>query len=205
MKLKKVLGLAAVAGGGFAAYRLKGKIDELKATYDDVVTFTGEQKNYDTFDGASVAVMFAGCDIDLSDAVMVGDEATLKLYGEYAGISVKVPEAWNVKVQGKEDKSGVDKQVAYDGEDTESKVLIIDYHLKFSGLQVKEAMGVYDVEIAEEDDVEAMPDPYEAEADEADLEMDEAAVVAEDPETKEEAIEEAPVAADEDATMETDI
>lgn len=203
MKLKKLLGLAAVAGGGFAAYRIKGKMDELKATYDDVVTFTGEQKRYDTFDGASIAVMFAGCDIDLSDAEMVGNEATLKLYGEYAGISVKVPEAWNVSVQGKEDKSGVDKQVAYDGEDTESKVLIIDYHLKFSGLQVKdakEAMGVYDVEIAEDDDVEAMPDPYEA-----DLEMTEEVAVEDVAETKEEAVEEDPVAADEDTTMETDI
>lgn len=175
MKIGKVLGLAALAGGGFAAYRMKGKMDDLKATYDQVIAFSGEEKDYTEFDGSSIAVMFAGLEIDLSKAEMIGDEATLKLYGEYCGIDIKVPADWNVKVEGTDEKAGVDNGVEFDGEDTESKLLIIDYDVKYAGLQIREA-GVEDVdgfkvEEADEDDAEDMPDPYEAVEVEEDLDM----------------------------------
>ncbi len=165
MKFGKVLGLAALAGGGFAAYKATSKMKELKATYDQVIAFSGEEKEYDEFDGASIAVMFAGLEVDLTNAVMVGETATLKLYGEYCGIDVKVPSEWNVKVQGIDEKAGVDNSVVYDGEDTESKLLIIDYEVKFSGLQIREGKSVtvdgYEVEEATEEDIEDMPDPYD--------------------------------------------
>ncbi len=117
MKFGKVLGLAALAGGGFAAYKATSKMKELKATYDQVIAFSGEEKEYDEFDGASIAVMFAGLEVDLTNAVMVGETATLKLYGEYCGIDVKVPSEWNVKVEGIDEKAGVDNSVVYDGQD----------------------------------------------------------------------------------------
>ena len=162
MKIGKIFGLAALAGGGFAAYKVKNKLDDLKASYDQVIAFSGEEKDYDTFDGASIAVMFAGLEIDLSHADMVGDSATLKLYGEYCGIEVKVPAYWNVKVQGTDEKAGVDNSVVYDGEDSESKLLIIDYNIKYAGLEIREGRKEedYEVEDATEDDPEEMPDPY---------------------------------------------
>ena len=172
MKIGKVLGLAALAGGGFAAYKTTSKMNELKATYDQVIAFSGEEKEYDEFDGASIAVMFAGLEVDLTKAVMVGDTATLTLYGEYCGIDVKVPSEWNVKVTGTDERAGVDNSVVYDGEDTSSKLLLIDYEVKYAGLQIREGKSAtvdgYEVDEAKEDDVEAMPDPYdEVEGEEA--------------------------------------
>lgn len=162
MKIGSVIGLAALAGGSFAAYRVKSKMDELKATYDQVIAFSGEEKDYDEFEGASIAVMFAGLEVDLTRAVMIGDSATLKLYGEYCGIDVKVPAHWNVKVEGTSDKAGVDNSAVYDGEDTESKLLIIDYDVKYAGLQVREGKHEEDeIDEALEDVLESMPDPTE--------------------------------------------
>ena len=178
MKIGRVLGLAAIAGGGFAAFRVKSKMNELKATYDQVIAFSGEEKEYDEFDGASIAVMFAGLEVDLSKAEMVGDSATLKIYGEYCGIDIKVPAHWNVKVEGIDEKAGVDNSVEFDGEDDTSKLLIIDYDIKYAGLQIREgkaADDAYDVDEMDEDDPEAMPDPNEEvvveEAPEMDLEF----------------------------------
>lgn len=164
MKIGRVLGLAALAGGGFAAFKVKNKIDELKATYDQVITFSGEEKEYDVFDGAAIAVMFAGLELDLSHAEMVGESATLKIYGEYCGIEIKVPAYWNVKVEGQDEKAGIDNNVVYDGDDTVSKLLIIDYDIKYAGLEIREGRREegegYEVEDAKEDDPVAMPDPY---------------------------------------------
>lgn len=175
MKIGKVLGLAALAGGGFAAFRVKSKMNELKATYDQVITFSGEEKEYDEFDGAAIAVMFAGLEIDLSKSEMVGDSATLKIYGEYCGIDIKVPAHWNVKVEGTDEKSGVDNSVTYDGDDSASKLLIIDYDIKFAGLQIREGKlheDVYDVEEVDKEDPVSMPDPYEEVIVEESPEMD---------------------------------
>jgi len=178
MKLGRVLGLAALAGGGFAAFRVKSKMDELKATYDHVIAFSGEEKDYEEFEGAAIAVMFAGLEVDLSKAEMIGDSATLKLYGEYCGIDIKVPAHWNVKVEGTDEKAGVDNSVVYDGDDADSKLLMINYDIKFAGLQIREGKQdeeAYDVEEIEADDPESMPDPYEEviveEAPEMDLEF----------------------------------
>lgn len=178
MKIGKILGLAALAGGGFAAFKTTSKMNELKATYDQVIAFSGEEKDYDEFDGASIAVMFAGLEVDLTNATMVGDTATLKLYGEYCGIDVKVPSEWNVKVTGVDERAGVDNSVVYDGNDATSKLLLIDYEVKYSGLQIREGKSAtidgFDVEEASEDDLEEMPDPYnEVEVEEAvDLETE---------------------------------
>ena len=164
MKIGRVLGLAALAGGGLAALRVKTKMEDLKATYDQVIAFSGEEKEYGEFDGASIAVMFAGLEVDLSKAEMVGDQCTLKLYGEYCGIDVKVPAHWNVKVEGVDEKSGVDNSVEYKEDDTTAKLLIIDYNIKYAGLQIREGKAVseaYEVEDCQEDDPEVMPDPYD--------------------------------------------
>lgn len=172
MKLRRLLGLAMLAGGGYAAYRISGKMNELKATYNKVIAFNGEEKVYETFDGDSYAALFAGLSLDLSEAEMVGESATLKIYGEYCGIDIKVPSHWNVKVEGVEDKAGVDNSVEFDGDDSTSKLLIIDYDIKYSGLQIREVNADgFVVEEAEEDDLEEMPDPYEAVEVEEEIEM----------------------------------
>lgn len=136
MKLTKLVGLAAVVGSGYAAYRTYGKIKELKEEYNTVLSFTGDGKKYETFEGDSIAVTFAGVLINLTEAEMIGDTQTLKIYGEFCNIEVKVPSEWNVKAIGSNEKSSIANTVIFDGEDTTSKLLIIDYDMKYAGLDI---------------------------------------------------------------------
>ncbi len=161
MKIGKIIGLSALAGTGYAAYKMTAKMKDLKATYDQVIAFSGEEKKYEEFEGDSLAVLFAGLEIDLSEAVMIGDSATLKLYGEFCGIEILVPEDWNVKVEGTFDKAGVENNVEYDGEDDTSKLLIIEYDIKFAGLEIEDTSEKFEIEDEEEEDLDEMPDPTE--------------------------------------------
>jgi len=136
-KIIGVAGLAALAGGGYAAYKTMTKVTKvkvLKATYDQVIAFNGSEKKYEIFEGDSYAAVFAGVEIDLSEAEMVGDQASLRIYAEFAGVEITVPREWNVKVDGIAEKAGVSNQVDYRPEDTSSKRLTIDYNIKFAGL-----------------------------------------------------------------------
>ena len=164
-KIFGVAGLAALAGGGYAAYKTMTKVKVLKATYDQVIAFNGSEKKYEIFEGDSYAAVFAGVEIDLSQAEMVGDSAVLRIYAEFAGIEITVPSDWNVKVDGIADKAGVSNQVDYRADDTTSKRLTIDYNIKFAGLEIKRVDLEDTIEIEIEDEPEFdNPDIREADA-----------------------------------------
>jgi len=155
MKLLKTLGLAALLGGGYAAYKLNDKYKHLKETYNRVVSFSNERKEYIDFEGDSVAVVFGGLEIDLTKATIVGMEQTLKIYGEFCDIEIQVPEAWNVKVEGSGEKAGEDINVTFDPEDTTSPLLIIQYEVKYAGIEVSNMLEE-STEVESQDDVETM-------------------------------------------------
>ncbi|PKM55799.1 conserved protein of unknown function [Petrocella atlantisensis] len=151
-KIIGVAGLAALAGSGYAAYKTMTKVKVLKATYDQVIAFNGSEKKYETFEGDSYAAVFAGVEIDLSEAEMVGDSASLRIYAEFAGVEITVPKDWNVKVDGIADKAGVSNQVDYRPDDTTSKRLTIDYNIKFAGLEIKRVDEEDTIEVEIEDE-----------------------------------------------------
>lgn len=168
MKKGKIIGVAsltAIAGGGYAAYKTMTKVKVLKASYDQVIAFNGSEKKYEIFEGDSYAAMFAGVEIDLSEAEMVGDQASLRIYAEFAGVEITVPSDWNVKVDGIAKKAGVSNQVDYRPDDTTSKRLTIDYNIKFAGLEIKrvDQEDMIEVEIEDEPSF-GDPDIKEADA-----------------------------------------
>lgn len=176
MKLRNLFGLSILVGGGYAAYKVTTKMKDLQASYDQVIKFGGDSKNYSKFDGDSIAVLFGGLEIDLTQAEMIGESATLKLHGEFCGIEVIVPDSWNIKVTGSYDKSGVDNKTDFNPEDTSSKLLVIEYDVKFAGLEIRYGSDeVEDVEEAEADweAAETLSDESER-VDETPLDVEEA-------------------------------
>lgn len=140
MKLRNGLFLATLAGGGYAAYKVYSKKKALEEKYDQVIAFNGKRDIIDgTFNGASYAVLFAGLEIDLTEATMVGSEAVLDIYGEFCGVEIKVPKHWNVTVVGEHEKSGFANQVEYNEEDTTSPKLTIKYNVKYAGVEITES------------------------------------------------------------------
>lgn len=139
MKLSKVLGVVTLIGGGVAAFKISEKAKELKASYDKFIFFSGDEQIIQSFEGDVIAILCSGSKIDLSEAKMLGEAATLKIYGRLCGVEIIVPAQWNVKVEAISEACGENINVKYDADDEESKFLLIQYDLKYAGIQIREA------------------------------------------------------------------
>lgn len=148
--LRQGLLLAGLAGVGLAGYKVVEKSKQFKVDYDVPVVFGGkDEKVVGDFDSISYGVLCGGLNLNLLEAEMVGDEATLEINAEFSGVSITVPEDWNVKAEGIAEKGGESIRTKFDEEDTESKRLYIKYNVKFGGIEIKHAT----VEVPEEEEV----------------------------------------------------
>ena len=61
----------------------------------------GKRKvNTDNFKGGKVDAIFSGYEIDLRDAMMTADSATLEANAVFGGIEIRIPPTWSAVVQG---------------------------------------------------------------------------------------------------------
>jgi predicted membrane protein len=51
------------------------------------------------FRGGTVGAIFGGFDIDLREAVIAGDSASIDVFVLFGGVDLRVPESWNVNVK----------------------------------------------------------------------------------------------------------
>lgn len=67
-------------------------------TLDELALFGGADRviRTDDFRGGSVNVIFGGFDIDLREAVMLGDSAVIDVFVCFGGLDLRVPEEWSV-------------------------------------------------------------------------------------------------------------
>ena len=126
---------------GSAAYFYK-KYDSIKSMYHKVSAFTGKEYKYDEFDGEAIAAMFAGVQIDLSNAQFGEEEVYLDLYGFCSGIRVLLPKGVDVSFEGTNKLSGV--TMDQDESVPKTKKLIINYRVTMSGLQVTDHVHQHD-------------------------------------------------------------
>lgn len=136
---KSTLFLAILSGIGYLVYRGSEKIKVLKTQYETCIFFNCKSLKFDGEEIAdgSYAVMFSGLEMDFTGATLVNNQATLEIFAECAGVSIRVPADWQVKLDGVAEKSGVSNTTAFNEEDVEKPVLIIKHKMKFSGLEVK--------------------------------------------------------------------
>lgn len=135
---KNAVFLAILSAIGFFAYKLSTKLKNLKQNYEKTIFFNGKNMKLEgeEFRGCSYALMFSGLDIDLSGATLKDDDVTLTIYGEFSGISIRVPDDFQVQVEGEADKSGVSNTTSYDADEEFKPVLRIRYNIKYSGLRI---------------------------------------------------------------------
>lgn len=129
--------MAMLSGIGLVAYWLSSKFKELKDYYENTVFFNGKALKYngEVFEGGSYAIMFGGLEVDLTGAILEGD-TNLELYGEFCGISIKVPRNWNIRLVGCAEKAGVSNKTEFDEESENTPVFTIEYDIKYAGLEV---------------------------------------------------------------------
>jgi predicted membrane protein len=84
------------------------------------------KSNAKDFQGGELTAVMGGCELDLRNAILKGDEATIEIFALWGGVVIRVPEDWTVVVKvspimgGVEDtslppKNGPDKRLIITG------------------------------------------------------------------------------------------
>lgn len=114
-----------------------------RLTVNGVAIFSGLERRMTTqdFQGGHVTAIFGGIELDLSEANMQSDEATLEVNAIFGGAEIRVPDSWQVSYRGGPIFGGVeDKTRIRRSEDmagTKPKVLHITGVVMFGGLEIK--------------------------------------------------------------------
>jgi len=99
-----VLGISMLMGGS-----VRGKMRGVPGASQDGHSFVNafavlggvqQSNNSQDFRGGESSAIMGGCEIDLRQAAIAGDEAVISTFAMWGGIKIKVPVAWNVTVQG---------------------------------------------------------------------------------------------------------
>jgi len=114
-----------------------------RTTLSEAAIFGGIERRVTSqdFQGGHINAVFGGVEIDLTDANMQADEATLEINAIFAGIEIRVPETWQVAFRGAPifggiaDKTRVGRTT--DLSDSRRKVLILTGAVIFGGVEIK--------------------------------------------------------------------
>ncbi|PKM95656.1 MAG: hypothetical protein CVU84_02305 [Firmicutes bacterium HGW-Firmicutes-1] len=136
--IKSSIFLMVLSAIGFFAYKFSLRLKEIKEKYENCISFTGKELKFDgeEIDGGSYAIMFSGVEMDFTGATLIND-ATLDLYGEFCGISIILPEDWQVVEEGESFRSGFSSQIDTYEIDETKPILYINYNVRYSGLEIK--------------------------------------------------------------------
>jgi predicted membrane protein len=114
-----------------------------RTTLNESAIFGGIERRVTSqdFQGGYLNAIFGGVEIDLTDANMQAEEATLDINAIFGGVEIRVPETWQVAFRGTPifggiaDKTRVGRTV--DLSDPRRKVLILTGSVIFGGVEIK--------------------------------------------------------------------
>jgi len=110
---------------------------------DHWIMFGGVEEELTTqqFNGGNVTAIFGGADLDLRHAGLAEGESVLNCTTIFGGIDIRVPESWDVIVDGTAILGGVDDKTARseqpDSAEVSTRRLRIDGTAIFGGIEVK--------------------------------------------------------------------
>jgi len=106
-------GLAPAGSCGWPNWTNAGGRDP-NADFNYTAIFGGGKRRIESkdFRGGSVVAIFGGYNIDLRDAGIAGESATIDVNALFGGIDIRVPETWKVEVRASAVFGGVDDKTA---------------------------------------------------------------------------------------------
>jgi predicted membrane protein len=114
-----------------------------RTTLNESAVFGGIERRVTSqdFQGGQITAVFGGVEIDLTDANMLADEATLDINAIFGGIEIRLPEAWQVAFRGTPIFGGISDKTRVrhntDLNDPRRKVLILSGAVIFGGVEIK--------------------------------------------------------------------
>jgi predicted membrane protein len=114
-----------------------------RTTLSEAVVFGGLERRMTSqdFQGGEITAIFGGIELDLTEANMVANEATLAITAIFGGVEVRVPPYWQVAFRGAPIFGGVEdktRTARVEGvASSEVKTLVITGAVIFGGLEIK--------------------------------------------------------------------
>lgn len=114
-----------------------------RTTINGAAIFSGMERRVTTqdFQGGNVSAVFGGIELDLSEASMQADEATLEINAIFGGAEIRVPETWQVSYRGAPIFGGIEDKTRTarvdDPANSNLKTLVITGAVIFGGLEIK--------------------------------------------------------------------
>ena len=94
-----------------------------------------QSNNSQDFRGGESSAIMGGCEIDLRQASIKGEDAVINTFAMWGGIKIKVPPTWNVIVQGVPFLGGFDDKSVKPA-DPSAKCLIVKGTAIMGGVEV---------------------------------------------------------------------
>jgi predicted membrane protein len=88
------------------------------------------------FRGGELTAIMGGCEIDLREADIKGEEAVIDVVAIWGGIEIRVPMGWSVSVKAMPIMGGVDDKT-YPSKEGERKRLVLTGNIVMGGVEIK--------------------------------------------------------------------
>ena len=114
-----------------------------RTTLNEAVVFGGLERRMTSqdFQGGDITAIFGGVELDLTEANMQANEATLAITAIFGGVEVRVPPSWQVAFRGAPIFGGVEDKTRTarvdDPANPNLKTLVITGAVIFGGLEIK--------------------------------------------------------------------
>ena len=134
-----VIGLSILLGRIASQGGLSGRRGETGATIDSFVAFGGRDlvSRSPSFAGGSVVSLFGGTKVDLRQAHLAGERASLGVTSLFGGTDILIPEGWDVDIHGLPLFGGIEDKTAADLVPAGAPVLDVQATALFGGVTVK--------------------------------------------------------------------
>lgn len=113
-----------------------------RTTLNEAVVFGGLERRMisQDFQGGDITAIFGGIELDLTEAHILGNEATLAITAIFGGVDLRIPVGWQIAFRGAPIFGGVEdktRTARVDDPASPLKTLVITGAVIFGGLEIK--------------------------------------------------------------------
>lgn len=132
-----IIGFSLFFRGHEFKYWAKAKISN-KDEIDGTAIFAGYEKKIESksFKGGKITAMFGGAEIDLREAELDENGATISAFAAFGGVDIFIPESWPIEIHSTAILGGVGSECRNE-QCSEGKRLIIYATATFGGIDIK--------------------------------------------------------------------
>lgn len=121
----------------------KSSTGDPRTTLNEAVVFGGLERRMTSqdFQGGDITAIFGGVELDLTEAKIQANEATLAITAIFGGVEIRIPPNWQIAFRGAPIFGGIEDKTrtarVNDPTNSDIKILVITGAVIFGGLEIK--------------------------------------------------------------------